>query len=347
MRKGIFFALIVVGLAALTGIIYLKAQDGSLSQNIIRVGVDGAFTPIEIVLSKDQQFNFKIFDMDNRQLAFLLVKSDVFIGKDTYLLSIVGEVAGGKYKLEVESLGKAIFEKQFEFKPTLLDKLDFSTQEKDLDFKRQLADGKMVIEVVTKKDMQLSVEDYIAQGLVASASAEMSSVIKNGLQSLRFDLEAKKGEINRIEYNLSGGKDSNIYSFGPAEIIEVISSKSAESERQSRKKIFSEPSLVWIHGKKLSWSEELVSGEKVIDENGWFHIGKLLIKNEGSRVLYRADSAGSEASYETDSQSDVDNVPLLLGKYKAFVTNGELLVYEQEDRQEEGSMKTKFKQIFP
>lgn len=347
MRKGIIFGLVVLGLLLLAGAIYLKAQDGSLSQNTIRVGVDQGFLPVEIVLAKGQPFSFKLYDKELREMAFLQVKSDVFIGKDTYILSLVGESTGSEYKLVVESMGNYIFEKKFEFKPVVIDKLEYVSKAKEFSFKRDLIDGKIVLEITSKKDLNIILEDYIAQGIVASSSAEFSNLVKNGLQILKFELPVKKDEVNRIEYSLSGGRDSSNYSFGPAEIFELSSSKSAEKERQNRKKIFSEPGGVWVSGKKLSWSEEMVGNEKIIDENGWFHVGRLLIKNEDNRVIYKADSAGSEASYETDSQSDVDNVPLLLDKYKAFVINGELTVYEQEDRQEEGQNITKFKQIFP
>jgi hypothetical protein len=347
MRKGIFLALVLVIIGFVAGAIYLKAQEGSLSQDIIRISVDGAFDPEEVIVAKNQSFEFYIYSKSGKQVSFVDVESDLFLGKKGHIIPLVGELEPGEHTLEMVSSGNSIFKKSFGFTPKVNPEAIFSIEEGDVSLKRKIVNGKMELALTSKKNLSVEIDEYIAQGLVASSSMEFTSLVKNGLQDLRFSLDLKAGEEKIIEYVLQGGKDSNFYSFGPAEVNELVKSKIAENIRQSRRKLITESGIIWLSGKRLSWAEDLVGKEQLSEETGWLHVGKLLIRSTGNRIIYKADSAGSEASYEVDSTSDVDNVPLLLDKYKAFVLEGKLTVYEVEKREEEGSEKVNYNQLFP
>jgi len=343
MKKGIFLVLGVVLIALVGRALYLQAQDGELSQDVVRVSVDGGLDSQEIVLGKGQDFGFSIKNSAGKDVSFVDVKSDLFLGKIGHILSLVGEIESGEHALNVVSQGKIIYEKTFNFKAKEEAGTEFVTEDKGITLARKFVNGKVDLVIKSNRDMVINLDEYVAQQLEVSSVDTFTSYVKNGLQNIRFEISLTKDEEKIIEYELKDGKNRAVYSFGPAEIYEV----SVNDDRYTRQKVLSEGGIRWISSKNFSWVEGLVTEEKELSESGWFEVGNVLIKNDKNRIIYKSNSAGSEASYEVDSLSDVDNVPLLMGKYRAYITENILTVFEEEKRQEEGVERIKYSQIFP
>lgn len=122
MKKSVFVA---IGLIILLGLIWrivkLVAQEtGGLLQEKIRVEVIDTWPieneevfPMDVTLAKNQKYEFKIFDSENREVVFKRLDSNSFTDRETIYLKVASAAKPGKFRLQALSEGAVLRETEF------------------------------------------------------------------------------------------------------------------------------------------------------------------------------------------------------------------------------------------
>ena len=64
------------------GAVFLKAQEGKILKDTVRISFENGFGPEEVVIAKDQDYSFEILDKSGKNTAFVDIESDFKLSDD-------------------------------------------------------------------------------------------------------------------------------------------------------------------------------------------------------------------------------------------------------------------------